>query len=180
MQERRSDEKRKRKTIMIDSELVDTVKDIARVHGMTLASYLRALFTVVAEAERNGFFAPMLINKMMLLARAKRAGLTLVPVDLLNHISTSRDEVLKIGEQLGSLLRSLGLSLEEALDLLLEGSTNVIKEHNRYIILAPRSRADEVLEALAEGIAQAYDVRPEGSDHVKIIPLTRPNEAYRP
>ncbi|ALL01767.1 hypothetical protein Pyrde_1724 [Pyrodictium delaneyi] len=167
---------RKRRPLMIDSELADTIKDIAARHGMTISAYMRALLTGAIEAETNNLFAPIVLRKALIYSKLHRAGVTFLPISLLdscNNSSLSEQARLE-GKKLGALLKSLGVGLEEALDIILEDSRIAIRERDKIVILPSTRPSEEAVKNIVEGIAESYGAEVTKEDAgITIVKLKR-------
>lgn len=152
---------RKRRPIMIDSELADLVKDIAARHGMTISAYMRALLTGAIDAETNNSFAPIVLRKALIYSKLRRAGVALLPLSLLDNCNSEEvgEQARLEGRKLGALLRNIGVSLEEALDIILEDSRIAIREKGKIVLLPPTRPSEEAIRSMIEGIAESYGAK---------------------
>ena len=152
---------RKRKPLMIDSRLADAIKEIAARHGMTISAYMRALLTGAIEAENSNLFAPIILRRALISSKLRRAGVALIPLSLLDSCSCASlaEQARHEGRKLGTLLRSIGVELEEALDIILGELKIALREHDRIVLLPPSQPSEEAVKTLAEGIAESYGAR---------------------
>ncbi len=154
--------------MMLDAELVDAVKDIANKHGMTLAAYMRSLLMNLIEAENRGLFAPLALRKALLFSKLRGVGLILIPTNILDECNIDEKIVEKEGRHIGVLLKSLGVKLEEAIELFLEDIKTAIREKDKIIVMVS-TKTDKTIKSFIKGIAEAYNAETKEDENLLII-----------
>ncbi len=163
---------KQRRPVMLDSDTLSTLKDIASKYGMTLSSYLRALFSGVIDVESKGFFAPAIIRRTIVLNRLTKLGFSLVPRQVLDSCTgINEEELVQLGRNLGSTLRFVGVEFTDLLDLVTENMQNVLREDNKVLLLPSNNRTDNMLRKLIKGIAEGYNLNTREEGDAMVIEL---------
>ena len=147
---------------MLDKVLVEKLKSIAERHGMSMASYLRSLFISVNEAEDAGIYAPRLLKKALVAMKLQGTGIIPLPVKLFEECTKyvkNKNEIYekayRIGRNAGTLLHNLGVSLEEAIPIFIEGIGSIYLGNNRIVVLVSQEEYIFILYFI-KGLASVY------------------------
>ncbi len=158
---------RSRRTLGVDLELAEALKEIARSRGMSLVSYLRKLFEEVIEVERLGYFAPSVLRDKRIELVLSKLGFIYLPLDLLNNPQTP-EAVEALGERVGSTLRELGIDSYEVIERITLGNgLGIVKEDS--LILIPSSGPKETVRRFLVGLARGSSLNISTSGDLVII-----------
>ncbi len=152
-----------RRTLALDADIIDKLKEIAKKRGTTLSNYLRSLLREAIDLEDRGYYAPKALRERKYEYLLMNLGFTYVPKELLNYESDSTLE--GISERLGSVLRELGINVVEIIDILSSSCSNVITDSKRIVILTLPNSHDYLIAKLIAGIAKSagLNVKDEGA-----------------
>jgi len=154
-----------RRTLALDADLIDKLKEIAKKRGTTLSNYLRSLLREAIDLEDRGYYAPKALRERKYEYLLMNLGFTYVPKELVN-LNRSDDSTLEgISERLGSVLRELGINVVEIIDILSSSCSNVITDSKRIVILTLPNSHDYLIAKLIAGIAKSagLSVKEEGA-----------------
>lgn len=158
---------RSRRTLGVDLELAEALKEIARSRGMSLVSYLRKLFEEAIEVERLGYFAPSVLRDKRIELVLSKLGFIYLPLDLLNNPQTP-EAVEALGERVGSTLRELGIDSYEVIERITLGNgLGIVKEDS--LILIPSSGPKETVRRFLVGLARGSSLNISTSGDLVII-----------
>ena len=147
---------------MIDQDLADSIKDIATKYGMTIASYLRALFKVVIEAEAKGYYAPLALARALMLLSIFKMGYIVFPMELIGD--SEPDKARNAGRKLAQTLVSLKYDPRDLVHLFSDSLPFVMVESDRIIILKTSLKGRDMLSEFISGFIESlgYKKRVEG------------------
>lgn len=160
--------KKTRKTIGIDAEYVELLKDIASKRGMSTTSYLRKLLDEVVRVETMGLFAPRALSERRSEIVLHRFGFIFVPSEVLNT-NISDEELYNRGVTIGRTLLELDMNPLEVIELI--GLTNqlIIPQGDNLVILPQYSELKRKLSQMLIGIAKGAELGVVESGEIKII-----------
>jgi hypothetical protein len=163
---------RSRRTLGVDLELAEALKEIARSRGMSLVGYLRKLFEEAIEVERLGYFAPSALRDKRVELVLSKLGFTYLPIDLLDSGSRNPEATEALGERVGSTLRELGIDGYEVIErVALSNGLGIVKEGS--LILIPSSGPKEIVRRFLVGLARGSSLNVSTSGDLVIV------KAYR-
>lgn len=143
-----------RRSVGIDSGLIEELKGVALRRGMNVVSYLRKLINEALELERRGSYAPRALAERRVEQLLASFNFTYLPLDLITR--NFRDEDLRAareyGERLGAALKELGSNVYEVIEYLGNTSGIVIHEGDRVIVM-PATGSKRLVAELIKGIA---------------------------
>lgn len=144
-----------RRTVGLDTELINELKLVASRRGMSLVSYLRKLINAALELERRGYYAPKALSERRLEYLLNTFNFIYIPADVLNNSLSpeSIKYVREFGSRLGMTLRELGINAYEVVEFLSTNSGIAIHEGDKLII-TPSMSSRELITELVKGIAQ--------------------------
>ncbi len=145
---------RRRRAVMVDAELAEAVKAVASKYGMSVTSYMRSLLSSAIDAESRGIYAPAAITRYIVLRVLERLGVAPVPLELL--AVSGRDEARRVGERVGSMLRSLGVEGLELLAVLAESIPGATLEGGQLVIVDTGAEWVDRVMGYVEGLAEAF------------------------
>lgn len=155
-----------RRSLMVDAEIADEVKRIAKRYGMTLSAYIRNLFKAVIEVERKGLYAPSVLRRGALMGTLENMGFVYAPVDLLRDAGAE-----ELGTRIGSILKGMGVDPEEVLELFIKGLSMLSMDSRRLMVMVPRDEGRRALLSLVLGVAQGLGVKTYRKGEIVIIEL---------
>ncbi|MCC6054347.1 MAG: CopG family transcriptional regulator, partial [Thermosphaera sp.] len=109
--------RKSRKTIGVEAEYVELLKQIAVSRGMSIASYLKRLIEESVKIEEMGYFAPRALSERRIELILSKLGFTIIPWDITSE-ATSDEIALERGLVIGKTLRELGLNPVEVIELI--------------------------------------------------------------
>ncbi|MEM0061402.1 MAG: hypothetical protein QW726_05680 [Fervidicoccaceae archaeon] len=159
---------RSRRTVAVEKELVEELSRYARERGMSLANYIRSIFSSAIHAERVGFYPPNLVKEALGYEMLRRLGFILVPPSLLE--GRSIDELDGFGSSVGRALLEL---TPEAKDIFESYalSLKIAFPKGNSILLPPLKGSAARLRALLIGMAKGLGFRVEEDGEIAIIYL---------
>lgn len=159
---------RSRRTLGVDLELAEALKEIAKSRGMSLAGYLRKLFNEVIEVEKLGYFAPSALRDKRVELILSKLGFIYIPLDLLDNSSQTPEAVEALGVRVGSTLRELGINSYEVIErITLSNGLGIVKEDS--LILIPSSGPKETVRRFLVGLARGSSLNITTSGNLVII-----------
>ncbi len=161
-----------RKTLALDADLIDKLKEVAKRRGTTLSNYLRSLLREAIEIEGRGYYAPKALRERKYEYLLMNLGFVYVPKEL---VGRSNDAVVSsVSERLGSVMRELGIDLIELIDLLSSSCSNVISESRKIVILTLPNSAEYLIAKLIAGIAKSAGLKVK--DEGALVTIEIPSE----
>ncbi|MEM1596773.1 MAG: CopG family transcriptional regulator [Desulfurococcaceae archaeon] len=160
--------RKSRKTIGIDAEYAELLKNIARKRGMSIASYLRRLIDEAVKVEELGYFAPRALSEKKAEILLSKLGFTYTIPDLLKN-EIGDDELLTRGLNMGRALIELGVDPVEVVELIGISNQLIATQGENIIILPQHEDYKRKLSTLLKGIAKGAGLSVVESGEVAII-----------
>lgn len=157
-----------RKTISIEAEYVELLKNIAKNRGMSISSYIRRLIMEVAKAEEMGLFAPRAISEKRAEVLLNRFGFTLVPLDIITS-NISDEELLNRGMAIGKTMIELDIDPFEVIEIIGISNHIIVPQGDNIVILPQHDELKRKLSLLLVGIAKGSDLKLTHSRDIVII-----------
>lgn len=145
--------RKNRKTIGVEAEYVELLKQIAVSRGMSIASYLKRLIEESVRIEEMGYFAPRALSDRRIELILSRLGFTIIPWDIASE-PTSDETALERGLVVGKTLRELGLNPVEAIELIGLSNQLIVIQGDNIIVLSQYDPLKRKLSLLLKGIAK--------------------------
>ena len=164
-----------RKTLAIDEDIVNKLKEISRRRGTTLSNYLRQLFNEVIDIEERGYYAPKALRERKYEYILNNLGFIYIPRDLIASLRSN--EISVIGNRLGVVLRELGVEITDIIDVLTRTSSNVIVESNKVILLAMPNTIEYYINKMVAELAKSLGL--DVSDNDTLISIKIPEETIK-
>lgn len=162
-----------RRTVGLDAELVESLKEVAKKRGVTLSNYLRALINEALALENLGHYAPRALREKRIEYILENLGFILVPKEILGN--TSPQEVEEVGKRVGVVAKELGVESLELIELLSRSVGNVIMDSSRIVLIKTPGSRETALVDLIKGISASAGLKMESSDAMVVIEV--PKEA---
>jgi hypothetical protein len=145
--------RKSRKTIGVDAEYVELLKQIAVSRGMSIASYLKRLIEESVKLEEMGYFAPRALSERRIELILSKLGFTIIPWDITSEPAS--DEIaLERGLVIGKTLRELELNPVEVIELIGLSNQLIVMQGDNIIILPQYDPLRRKLSLLLKGIAK--------------------------
>lgn len=161
-----------RKTISVEAEYVELLKEIAKSRGMSISSYIRRLIMEVGKAEEMGLFAPRALSEKRAEVLLNRFGFTLVPLDIVTG-SINDEELLNRGMAIGKTMAELEIEPFEVIELIGLSNHIVIPQGDNIVVLPQHDEIKRKLSVLLVGIAKGADLKLTQSKDIVIISPSR-------
>jgi hypothetical protein len=160
--------RKSRKTIGVDAEYAELLKEIARGRGMSIASYLRRLIDEAVKVEDLGFFAPRALSEKRAEILLSRLGFTYSLPDILSKEYTD-EELLSRGVSIGRAIVELGVNPLEVIELIGVSNQLIVIQGDNIIILPQHEEYKRRLSILLKGVAKGAGLNTLDSGEVTII-----------
>lgn len=146
-----------RKTIGLDRDLMESLKEIARKRGVGIAPYLRRLVKEAIELEKLGHYAPTALRERRLEALLEMMNFAYMPVD--EGVVTGSTDPRAYGKRLGEMIREIGGDVYSLIEYLgLMHKIAIVQEDRITVFSMPHSNGfnarnimAEILKGMAEG-----------------------------
>jgi hypothetical protein len=145
--------RKSRKTIGVEAEYVELLKQIAVSRGMSIATYLKRLIEESVKIEEMGYFAPRALSERRIELILSKLGFTIMPWDITSE-PTSDEIALERGLVIGKTLRELGLNPVEVIELIGLSNQLIVIQGDNIIILPQYDPLRRKLSLLLKGIAK--------------------------
>jgi len=145
--------RKSRKTIGVEAEYVELLKQIAVSRGMSIASYLKRLIEESVKIEEMGYFAPRALSERRIELILSKLGFTIMPWDITSE-PTSDEIASERGLVIGKTLRELGLNPVEVIELIGLSNQLIVIQGDNIIILPQYDPLRRKLSLLLKGIAK--------------------------
>ncbi len=156
-----------RKTLALDSALVDGLKAAARRRGLTLSNYLRSLIKEALMLEELGLYAPRALREKRIEHILEDLGFIFVPREAL--LPEKQSELAEeVGRRVGYVSKELGVEPAELVEFLSKYAGNVVMDSRRLIVLKDPERADFMVELL-RGIAESAGLKVSSNESMVVI-----------
>lgn len=156
-----------RKSVSVDSPLVEKLMYYAKARNMSLADYMRRLLEEAIAAESHGLYPPKLISERRIQVFLERLGFVLVPVEILEDGSDYK-RIEERGEKIGRTIAELYPNPEKVLEEFIAATKIAIPQDNSYISF-PFSDAKEKLRVFAIGLARGIGLKVEKRGNIYIF-----------
>ncbi|HDN76192.1 MAG TPA: hypothetical protein ENG05_03585 [Acidilobales archaeon] len=165
-----------RKTLALDEDIINKLKEIAIKRGTTLSNYLRNLFSEVIDLEERGYFAPKALREKKFEYILNSLGFIYIPKDLIGNLRS--DYIERVGSKLGVVLKELKVSVVDVIELLtMHSQGSVITESNKVILIAMPGTVEYYLNKLVAEIAKATGLNV--NDTSTLISIELPEETLK-
>ncbi len=165
-----------RKTLALDEEIINKLKEIAVKRGTTLSNYLRNLFGEVIDLEERGYFAPKALREKKFEYILNSLGFIYIPKDLIGNLRS--DHIERIGSKLGIVLKELKINIADVIELLTTQSQgSVITESNKVVLIAMPGTIEYYLNKLIAKIAKTSGLNVNDTD--TLITIELPEETLK-
>jgi len=160
-----------RRTVAIDAEIAEELSRYAKERGMSLAGYIRSVFTSVIQAERSGMYPPNLMKEAVNSEVLKKLGFLLVPSSfILEDVDESRAE--EIGVSIGKALSEISPEPIEVFERYTL-SMKVAFPKDSYLFLPPVRGNGGKIRRLIIGMAKGLGLEVHEEDEIAKIVLKR-------
>ncbi len=166
---------RNRRTVGIDAELIDQLKNIAVRRGVTLVNYLRALIKEAIRIEELGHYAPRALKERYLESLLEGAGFMLIPKDALREVD--ENVATDIGYKAGLLLKEMGIDIIEVIELLSKYAGNTITDSSKLIVMSSLNDPASAVISIIKGLSKAAGLNIISHEPSMII-VNLPQETY--
>lgn len=166
----------KRKTLTIDRATANTIKDLASRHGLTISSYMKKLIDRVTKIEELGFFAPTALDDLYTIYTLTQFGFVPIPLEFVDR-GIDSSKARSLGMRIGSILKELGIDVENVIETLSRLYRVAIPSGDRLIIISAQESLRPLTE-LIKGIAIGGSLEVEESGGVFSIRIRRGVEKH--
>ena len=160
--------RKNRKTIGLDAEYAELLKEIAKNRGMSIASYLRRLIDEAVKIEGLGYFAPRALSEKRAEIVLSRLGFIYTIPDALDN-GFSDEDLLTRGVNIGRALIELGVNPLEVLELIGVSNQLIVIQGDNIIILPQHDKYKKRLSILLKGIAKGAGLNTVESGEVTVV-----------
>lgn len=164
--------RKNRKTIGVDAEYAELLKEIAGRRGMSIASYLRRLIDEAVKVEDLGYFAPRALSERRAEILLSRLGFVYSLPDILSKEFTD-DELLSRGISIGKAIVELGVNPLEVIELIGVSNQLIVIQGDNIIILPQHEEYKRKLSILLKGVAKGAGFNTVDSGEVTVILSSR-------
>ena len=164
--------RKSRKTIGVEAEYVELLKQIAVSRGMSIAAYLKRLIEESVKIEEMGYFAPRALSERRIELILSKLGFTIMPWDITSE-PTSDEVALERGLVIGKTLRELGLNPVEVIELIGLSNQLIVIQGDNIIILPQYDPLRRKLSLLLKGIAKGAGLSIVESGETTVIMQSR-------
>jgi len=170
-----------RRTVGIDRDIMEKLKEIARRRGMGISPYLRKLIQEALELEKMGYYAPRALKERRLEIMLEMFNFGYIPLELSSNPGI---DARSYGRRLGEMIREVGGDVYSVIEYLGQMHKIAIAQDDRITVLAPagdgherRAIIAEMIKGMAEGAK--LPVRDAGSTAVIEMPREMKEELRR-
>ncbi|MGC9115067.1 MAG: hypothetical protein ACP5HH_03570 [Fervidicoccaceae archaeon] len=160
---------RNRKTVAIETELVDELSKFAKERGMTLAGYVRTIFSSAIQAEKAGMYPPNLIKEAMDYEVLKKLGFVFIPSAIFLD-ELQEKEIEEIGINVGRALSEISPNPREVFERYAL-SLKIAFPRDSSLLLPPVRGNGSKLRKLVISIAKGLGLEVEERGEISIIKL---------
>ncbi len=154
----------------LDEDLAEELREIAKLRGMSIASYMRKLISSALELEKMGYFAPKALEDKKLEIVLATFNFAYIPLDLVNS-DGSIDKIRVLGEMIGAALKEMGMDIYSIIEYI-GSSTKTIISHGDRIVIVPTPNNPTISE-LVKGIARGGGLEIQESGGLAIINMPK-------
>ncbi|ACL11603.1 CopG family transcriptional regulator [Desulfurococcus amylolyticus] len=159
--------RKSRKTIGIDAEYIEALKEVARKRGTSISGYMRQLIDEALKIESMGYYAPRALMERWVELVLSKVGFAYMHVDILEL--EDLEEIERRGEILGSTIAELGVDSMKIIELLGLSSGVGISQGSSIILLPQSSRVKTKMFHLIKGLAKGSGLVISSSGSLVII-----------
>jgi len=156
-----------RRTLGLDSDIMEKLKELARERGMTISGYLRKLLSSALELESMGIYAPAALEEARFLAMLRKLGFVLVPRELLE--ARDPEKARELGRRVGLAFSKFDIDPQLLVEYLARTSTESVSRSDRVIVVKQGSQS--LVAEFLRGIAEVAKLRTEDLGYFLIIEL---------
>lgn len=160
-----------RRTVAIDTDIVEELTKFAKERGMTLAGYVRSMFTSALQAERAGMYPPNLIKEAMSHEVLKRLGFLFVPSAVIFD-DLSEDGIEEVGLNIGRALLEISQNPEEIFERYAL-SLKIAFPKDSSLLIPPVKKSGIKIKRLVIGMAKGLGLIVEESGDITVIRLRK-------
>ncbi|MEM0043633.1 MAG: hypothetical protein QXJ51_03105 [Sulfolobales archaeon] len=160
-----------RKNIAIDRKLAEDIKAIAKSRGMTLSEYLRKLLSSAIDLEKQGLYAPRILEEARDSMILSSFRFIYIPQDILSDKKFDEEDLKRAreyGERVGRVLKEMFLDIRSFIERF-GGSSDLIISRGSSIIIIKSNGIRRVIAELIIGIARGGDLDVSETDQIAII-----------
>ena len=158
-----------RKTVGLDSELIERLKKAAGRRGVTISKYLKALINEALSAEGLGLYAPKALRQKRIEHILENLNFAYVPKELLEGPTLREAE--ELGRRLGVVTKEMGVEPAELLELLSGYVSNTIMYPYRIVLIKSPENRELSLVSFIKGVSASVGFRVEDKEGVVVIEL---------
>jgi len=172
-----------RRTVGIDRDIMEKLKEIARKRGMGISQYLRKLIQEALELEKMGYYAPRALKERRIEVVLEMFNFGYIPLEItLNQGADARS----YGKRLGEMIKEIGGDVYSVIEYLGQMHKIAIAQDDRITVLTPvevgngldrRTLMTEILKGMAEGAK--LPIKESGSTAVIEMPREMKEELGR-
>ncbi|ADV65563.1 ribbon-helix-helix protein, CopG family [Desulfurococcus mucosus] len=164
--------RKSRKTIGVDAEYVEALKEVAKRRGTSISSYMRQLIDEVLRIESAGYYAPRALMERWIEILLSKVGFTYVYPEVLEV--SDPVELERRGERLGSTLVELGVDPVKLVELLGVGTGTAISQGESIILIPQENPLKSRMLHLIRGMAKGAGLSISSSGSLVIISPRKP------
>ena len=166
-----------RKTLGLDADLAEELKDAARKRGLTLSNYMRALIKEALALEKLGYYAPRALKEKRAEYVLENLGFVLVPKEVLHAAlrssKLSDSEVAEIGRRVALVIKEVGVEPIELVELISKPLSTVISEPDKLVLIMPPDTTGQVLAGLIKGLSEGSGLNVEKNESIIVIKIPK-------
>lgn len=164
---------RSRRTLGLDRELVEKIKEIAKRRGMTLSEYLRALLQGAISLEEEGAFAPKILENAKYDLFISSLRFVLLPLDIFIERKYSSEEIetaRQHGERIGKVLSEMLIDARPLIERI-GGSVGLVLRRGSDLIIVKTNENDyrRFFSELMIGIARGNGYKISETEQLVVI-----------
>ena len=170
-----------RRSVGIDRDIMEKLKEIARKRGMGISPYLRKLIQEALELEKMGYYAPRALKERRLEIMLEMFNFGYIPLELASNPGI---DARSYGRRLGEMIKEVNGDVYSVIEYLGQMHKVAIVQDDRITVLSPagdgherRALVAEMLKGMAEGAR--LSVRETGSTAVIEMPRELKEELRR-
>jgi len=162
--------RKSRKTLGLDAEYAELLRELARKRGMSTAAYLRKLVEEAAKLEEMGYFAPRALSERRVELVLSKLGFTISVPELIAG-NASDEEVVNRGVSIGRALVEIGVDPAEVVELIGLSNQLVVARGDNVVMLPQHDPYKQKLALLLKGLAKGAGLNTVDSGGVTVILL---------
>jgi predicted DNA-binding protein len=146
-----------RRTVGMDRDIMERLKEIAKRRGMGISPYLRKLIQEALELEKMGYYAPRALKERRLEIMLEMFNFGYIPLEITSNPGM---DARSYGKRLGETLREIGGDVYSVIEYLGQMHKVAIVQDDKITVLTPtgmenglnrRALIAEILKGMAEG-----------------------------